>query len=450
MTTPATTPFSPDTLRQLAHTHGTPLWVYDADTIVARIEQLKCFDTIRFAQKANSNTHLLRLMREHGVVVDAVSSGEIQRALAAGFTAAPSGHGANVGADVGADAKPGTPTGKPSGGSGIVFTADLIDAATLELVVAHGIPVNAGSIDMLHQLGQRSPGHAVWLRINPGFGHGHSNKTNTGGEHSKHGIWHTELPAALAAVAHHGLKLVGLHMHIGSGVDYSHLEQVCTAMVDLVKTSGADVQAISAGGGLSIPYTPGGDRIDTAHYFSLWDAARKAVEQHLGHAVHLEIEPGRFLVAESGALLTQVRASKHQGSQHFVLVDAGFGDLMRPAMYGAHHEMSVIPAQGELPANAPTHPSVVAGPLCESGDVFTQGEGGVVLTRDLPAAQVDDYLLIHDTGAYGASMSSNYNSRPLIAEVLVGPSTANGQPGTARLIRRRQRMDELLALEQGL
>ena len=427
MHTTATTPFSPDTLRQLAHTHGTPLWVYDADTIVARIAQLQCFDTIRFAQKANSNTHLLRLMREHGVVVDAVSAGEIQRALAAGYTAAPNAQGA----------------------SGMVFTADLIDAATLELVVAHGIPVNAGSIDMLHQLGQRSPGHAVWLRINPGFGHGHSNKTNTGGEHSKHGIWHTELPAALAAVAHHGLKLVGLHMHIGSGVDYSHLEQVCTAMVDLVKTSGADVQAISAGGGLSIPYTPGGDRIDTAHYFSLWDAARNAVAQHLGHAVHLEIEPGRFLVAESGALLTQVRASKHQGSQHFVLVDAGFGDLMRPAMYGAHHEMTVLPARGELPANAPTHPSVVAGPLCESGDVFTQGEGGVVLTRDLPTAQVNDYLVIHDTGAYGASMSSNYNSRPLIAEVLVGPTTGNGQQ-PARLIRRRQRMDELLALEQGL
>ena len=97
MTTPAATlsatPFSPDTLRQLAHTHGTPLWVYDADTIVARIEQLKCFDTIRFAQKANSNTHLLRLMREHGVVVDAVSSGEIQRALAAGYTAAPNAQG---------------------------------------------------------------------------------------------------------------------------------------------------------------------------------------------------------------------------------------------------------------------------------------------------------------------------------------------------------------------
>lgn len=409
-------PFSPAQLRTLATQHGTPLWVYDAQTIRQRIADLQRFDTVRFAQKANSNLHLLRLMREQGVVVDAVSRGEIQRALAAGFTAAPNAQGA----------------------SGIVFTADLLDHATLDTVVEHQIPVNAGSIDMLGQLGQRSPGHRVWLRINPGFGHGHSNKTNTGGEHSKHGIWHTELPAALAAVKAHGLHLVGLHMHIGSGVDYGHLQEVCAAMVALVKTSGADLEAISAGGGLSIPYQADEPRIDTDHYFSLWDAARREIASHLGHEVHLELEPGRYLVAEAGVLLTEVRATKHQGGQHFTLVDAGFSDLMRPSMYGAFHGMSLIPADGD--ESRSTRATVVAGPLCESGDVFTQGEGGVVHTRDLPEARVGDLLVLHDAGAYGASMSSNYNSRPLIAEVLV-----DGE--THRLIRRRQTVDELLALE---
>ena len=409
-------PFAPTLLRSLAAQHGTPLWVYDAQTIRQRISDLKRFDTVRFAQKANSNLHLLRLMREQGVVVDAVSRGEIQRALAAGYTAAPNAQGA----------------------SGIVFTADLFDHATLDTVVDHQIPVNAGSIDMLGQLGQRSPGHRVWLRINPGFGHGHSNKTNTGGEHSKHGIWMTELPAALAAVKQHGLHLVGLHMHIGSGVDYGHLQEVCAAMVALVKDSGADLEAISAGGGLSIPYQADEPRIDTGHYFSLWDAARQAIAAHLGHKVHLELEPGRYLVAESGVLLTEVRATKFQGSQHFTLVDAGFSDLMRPSMYGAFHGMSVIPANGE--GNRPQRATVVAGPLCESGDVFTQGEGGVVFTRDLPEAQVGDLLVLHDAGAYGASMSSNYNSRPLIAEVLVDGDSH-------RLIRRRQTIDELLSLE---
>lgn len=399
----------------LAQRYATPLWVYDAQIIRQHIADLAAFDSVRFAQKACSNIHILRLMREAGVLVDAVSLGEIERALRAGY-----------------DAK-----GSPSG---IVFTADLIDRPTLSKVVEHGIPVNAGSIDMLEQLGSVAPGHRVWLRINPGFGHGHSNKTNTGGEHSKHGIWHEDLAPALAVIARHRLHLVGLHMHIGSGVDYAHLQEVCGAMVQLVKRSGHDIEAISAGGGLSIPYRDGEARLDTAHYFSLWDAARKEIEAHLGHAVSLEIEPGRYLVAEAGALVSEVRAVKDMGANHFVLVDAGFNDLMRPALYGSYHGMALIATDGAPVAGRPLQETVVAGPLCESGDVFTQLEGGVVTSRTLPAARLGDLLVFQDTGAYGASMSSNYNSRPLAAEVLL-------DNGEVRLIRRRQTIEELLALE---
>jgi len=293
---------------------------------------------------------------------------------------------------------------------------------------------------MLHQLGSAAPGHPVWLRINPGFGHGHSNKTNTGGEQSKHGIWHTELRVALEAVRLHHLQLVGLHMHIGSGVDYGHLSEVCVAMVGLVReavAAGHDLQAISAGGGLSIPYRDGEPVIDTGHYFGQWDAARKAAEALVGHQLSLEIEPGRFLVAESGALLSEVRATKDAGSNHFVLVDAGFSELMRPAMYGSFHAMTLLPRDGLARA---ARLSVVAGPLCESGDVFTQEDGGVVLPRLLDGAEVGDLLVIHATGAYGASMSSNYNSRPLAAELLVDGDQE-------RLIRRRQTVEELLDLE---
>jgi len=402
--------FTPARLQALAAEHGTPLWVYDAATIRARAASLKRFDVVRFAQKACSNIHILKLLRSEGVKVDSVSRGEILRALAAGYVA---------------------------GGDEIVFTADLLDHATLATVTEHRIPVNAGSIDMLEQLGQASPGHPVWLRINPGFGHGHSHKTNTGGEHSKHGIWHTDLGAALAAIRRHGLKLVGLHMHIGSGVDYGHLAQVSGAMVNLVReavAAGHDLHAISAGGGLSIPYRDGDARIDVEHYFGLWDAARREAEGLVGHALKLEIEPGRYLVAESAVLLAEVRAVKNSGANRFVLVDAGFNELMRPAMYGAFHAMSLIGAGGAA------QPTVVAGPLCESGDVFTQGPGGEVLTRELPLAAVGDLLVIHDAGAYGASMSSNYNSRPLAAEVLVDGDAS-------RLIRRRQTVEELLALE---
>ena len=412
-------PFSPAQLWALADQFGTPLWVYDAATIRQRIAQVSNFETIRFAQKACSNIHILKLMREQGVKVDAVSRGEILRALAAGF-------------------KPGF--GEPAE---IVFTADVMDEATLATVVEHQVPVNAGSIDMLDQLAAVSKGHHVWLRINPGFGHGHSNKTNTGGEHSKHGIWHSELEEALEAIKAGGLVLAGLHMHIGSGVDYGHLQEVCGAMVQLVKrakAAGVDLHAISAGGGLSIPYKKGDATIDTAHYHGLWDAARKQAEAVVGHKLGLELEPGRFLVAESGVLLGTVRATKNAGSNHFVLVDTGFNELMRPSMYGSYHGMEVLRRDGQ---QLPAQDSVVAGPLCESGDVFTQGDGGVVLPRSLAGASVGDLLVIHDTGAYGSSMSSNYNTRPLAAEVLV-------DAGKAQLIRRRQTVDELLALELGL
>lgn len=410
-------PISDTILVQLAQQYSTPLWVYDAGVIRQRIAQLGAFDVIRYAQKACSNIHLLRLMREAGVHVDAVSLGEIERAIQAGFT-----------------------SDGQAGAAGLVFTADVFDRATLQRVVETQIEVNAGSIDMLQQLGERSPGHRVWLRINPGFGHGHSHKTNTGGENSKHGIWHSQLKEALELVRKYHLHLVGLHLHIGSGVDYHHLQRVCGAMVELVEKLDHDIEAISAGGGLSVPYREGEEPIDTAHYFELWNQARKQIESRLGHPVRLEIEPGRFLVAEAGMLVSEVRAVKQMGGNHFTLVDAGFNDLMRPSLYGSYHEISVIPQDGNDNQALETRATVVAGPLCESGDVFTQRDGGIVESRLLPAAQIGDYLVFHGAGAYGASMSSNYNSRLHAAEVLVDGAQL-------RLIRQRQTLEELLELE---
>ncbi|HDS4388384.1 TPA: diaminopimelate decarboxylase [Enterobacter roggenkampii] len=409
------TDLNADNLLRLPAEFGCPVWVYDAQIVREKIAALHQFDVVRFAQKACSNIHILRLMREQGVKVDSVSLGEIERALVAGY-------------DPKADS------------DAIVFTADVIDDATLARVHELQIPVNAGSVDMLEQLGQVSPGHRVWLRVNPGFGHGHSQKTNTGGENSKHGIWYADMPAALEVLQRYSLKLVGIHMHIGSGVDYGHLEQVCGAMVRQVVDFGQDLEAISAGGGLSIPYREGEEAIDTDHYYGLWSAARDQIAAHLGHAVKLEIEPGRFLVAEAGVLVSQVRSVKEMGSRHFVLIDAGFNDLMRPSMYGSYHHITALAADGRDLTQAPRVETVVAGPLCESGDVFTQQEGGKVETRALPEVKPGDYLVLHDTGAYGASMSSNYNSRPLLPEVLF-------DNGKARLIRRRQTIQELLALE---
>ncbi len=153
----------------------------------------------------------------------------------------------------------------------------------------------------------------------------------------------------------------------------------------------------------------------------------------------LEIEPGRFLVAQSGMLVSEVRAHKEMGRSHFTLVNAGFSDLVRPAMYGSYHRVSVLNPHGQA-REGDVADTTIAGPLCESGDVFTQDDGGEVYRVRLPRARVGDLLVFHDAGAYGSSMSSNYNTRCLAPEVLVDGSDV-------QLIRRRQSIDELLALE---
>ena len=201
-------------ISQLARDHGTPLYVYDADTIRRRCRDLAAWDTVRFAQKACSNLAVLNLMRTEGVLVDAVSTGEIHRALAAGYQPhADKSAGAN-----------GLPPAHP-----IVYTADIFDRDSLDAVAKLGIHVNCGSADMLEQLAERVPGASVTLRVNPGFGHGHSQKTNTGGEGSKHGIWHEEIPEVLKRAEWAGLSITGLHMHIGSGTDLEHLAEVAGA-----------------------------------------------------------------------------------------------------------------------------------------------------------------------------------------------------------------------------
>ncbi|HAO99973.1 MAG TPA: diaminopimelate decarboxylase [Fibrobacteres bacterium] len=408
------TRFAGSSIVELAQRHGTPFFLYDQQIIEQRVAELKQFDAIRYAQKACSNLAILALMRKLGVVVDAVSAGEIERALRAGYR----------------------PAGDPPG---IVFTADLFDADAVEAIRTHRIPVNVGSPDMIAQLGKFFPGAQVTLRINPGFGHGHSRKTNTGGEWSKHGIWHEQLEECLKLGHEAGVNIHGLHMHIGSGTDFEHLSQVCDSMVRAARRMGPQLEVISAGGGLPIPYRKNQARIDLNAYFQLWDKARKEVEHIVGHPVRLEVEPGRYLVAESCALVVQIRSIKKTGNNSFYLVDAGFDTLVRPSMYGSYHEISICPADGREITSA--HDVVVAGPLCESGDVFTQEEGGVVVTRKLPEAKVGDYLVLHDSGAYGAAMSSNYNTRRLATEIL-------GSNGQAEVIRERQTYDHILQFER--
>lgn len=396
---------------QLAEQFGTPTYVYDLATIEAKVRELSQFDVVRFAQKSCNNIAILDRLRRLGVVVDAVTAGEVGRAMAAGYQA---------------------------GGHEIVYTADIIDRVGLECVKQYGLPVNCGSPEMITQVGEICPGANVTLRINPGFGHGHSQKTNTGGPQSKHGIWHEQIDMCLRLADQAGVTVTGLHMHIGSGTDFEHLAQVCDAMESAALQVGRTVQMISAGGGMPVPYQPDDSRIDVNAYFELWDATRNRLSEKFGHRLSLEIEPGRYLVAESGFLLTELRAIKEMGSNRFYLVDAGFNDLARPILYGAYHPISV--SRRNQSASDIEVDAIVGGPLCESGDIFTQDEGGFVTSRRLPAAVVGDFLVIEVAGAYGSVMSSNYNGRFRSAEVLI-------EHGQAKLVRKRETLDDLIRNE---
>lgn len=399
-------------IAEIAQQFNTPTFVYDAAVILERIEDLRSFDLVRYAQKASSNLAILDLVRRNGVVVDAVSAGEIHRALRAGYAGGINAQGIHE----------------------IVFTADIFDKDALDLVLEHDIHVNCGSPDMIDQLGKRKPGAEITLRLNPGFGHGHSQKTNTGGQQSKHGIWHQQIEDCKQRAAQYDIAITGLHMHIGSGTDLEHLAQVCGAMEQAVCEVGSTITTISAGGGLPVPYKASQSYVDLEKYFALWDESRKKVEVELGNSIKLEIEPGRYLAAESGSLLTEIRAVKMMGENIFYLVDAGFNNLARPIMYGSYHPISVVAADDSPREDVDV---VVGGPLCESGDIFTQEEGGFVSKRTLPRANVGEYLVLECAGAYGSVMGSNYNSKPLAAEVMI----VNGK---AQLIRARQSYEDLM------
>jgi diaminopimelate decarboxylase len=224
-------------------------------------------------------------------------------------------------------------------------------------------------------------------------------------------------------------------MHIGSGTDLEHLADVCTAMEKAAEQAGRRITSISTGGGLPVPYKEDEAYVDLEQFFRLWDETRKRLESTFGHAVTLETEPGRYLAAESGFLIAEIRAVKRMGGNTFYLVDAGFNTLARPVLYGSYHPLSIAPASGHHDGTLAE--VVVGGPLCESGDIFTQREGGYVCTRTLPTAAVGDYLVIGVAGAYGFVMGSNYNAKPFAAEVLV-------RDDQAHLVRARQTPDDLL------
>ena len=382
-------------LEAIARRVGTPFYLYDAATLRRRIADVRSIaagDGIqaRYAMKACSLRRVLEVMRDAGIWIDAVSGNEVLRARAAGFS---------TGAE--------PPV--------ILLSADVFRDNALGVVLEHGVLPNIGSpgmVETLQRAGYRGP---IGIRVNPGFGHGHVQATDTGGPSSKHGIWADDLDAVRRAAAAAGLRVVLLHAHVGSGpqideftANMGRLTQFVAGLV----TEFPDLEAVNMGGGIPHPYRPDASTIDLAPVGRALAEARRAVSARAGRDLRVEIEPGRYFVAPSAVLVARVTDVKRtttndKGPGHtFVMVDAGFTDLVRPAMYGSYHHITVHGAG----ATAPVEPLVVAGPLCESGDVFTRDDRELLDPRPLPRPRIGDLVVLHDTGAYGLQMSSQYNS----------------------------------------
>ena len=399
-------------LSALADQYGTPLYVYSARQISHRFQLFEAAfahrpHTICYAVKANSSLAVMRLLAQQGAGFDIVSGGELERVR-----------------------KAHKPALKKVVFSGVGKQIWEIDAA----LKANILLFNVESEAELHLLAARAEALNIRarfaLRVNPDvFAETHP-YISTGLSEHKFGI---DINAARAiyrkAAKLKWLDPAGVSVHIGSQIRKvdpfaAALARVTSLIADLRK-DGHDIRYVDAGGGLGIDYGDG--PFNPAHQVEKYAAA--LAKGLANETAHLLLEPGRFIVAQAGALLTRVLVVKKNGSKTFIITDAGMNDLIRPALYHAHHE--IIPIK--QPTGKSTITADIVGPVCESGDFFARD-------RVLPAVKPGDLVLLLDAGAYGMSLTSNYNSRPRPAEVLIDGADA-------KLIRRRETMRDLLAPE---
>jgi diaminopimelate decarboxylase len=412
-------------LARLADQVGTPFFLYDGNELSRRLADLTTLTAgdalqARYAMKANSCWKVLEAVRGAGLWIDAVSGNEVLRARRAGFAMG---------------ARPPV----------VMLTADVLRDNALTVVLEHGVLPNVGSPGMIDELRGAGYGGPIAVRVNPGFGHGHVQSCDTGGPSSKHGIWHEALAALAARAEAARLPITTLHTHVGTGPDIREFDENLGRVVELFAariSAFPHVEAVNLGGGVPHSYRPGGPKYDFGGFRKLLVGAAARLAAAAGRTIRVEIEPGRYPIAAASLLVCRVKDIKQTQTnakgpgQKFIMVDAGFNDLVRPAMYGSYHHISIV---GKGAGRAP-EPFVVAGPLCESGDVFTRDEQELLDPRELPQPDVGDLLVLHDAGAYGAAMSSNYVSLGRAPQVW-------WQDGRAVLVSRRETIDDIVRTE---
>ena len=395
---------------RLVKEFDTPLYVMSERRIRNNFRRLKDaltkqYDKVRifYSTKANTNLSVLRILQTEGAWLDAVSPGEVFLALKAGF-----------------------PPEK------ILFTGTSVRNSELKFVVDSGVTMNVDSLSQLRRLIKFHVPLFLSVRANPEVGAGHHEHCITGGKDSKFGIWENDVVEAYKIAMKVGVKKFGIQMHIGSGI--LGAEPFLPALEKLLEIAGlvhreTDIkfEFIDVGGGVGVPYKPEEKPLDIDDFakkvLNLFQ--EKTREYGLGEP-WFYIEPGRYVVCDAVVLLTSVNTVKVTPYRKFVGVDAGFNTLIRPAMYGSYHPIVVANKLNE----PETETYDIAGPLCESGDFLARD-------RKLPRIEEEDLLAVLNAGAYGFSMSSQYNSRPRCAEVLV-------KDGKCALVIERESLETLL------
>jgi diaminopimelate decarboxylase len=389
---------------------GTPSYVYDRDDLEAAAGRALAFPapfglTVRYAMKANPSHGVLRLFRELGLHIDASSDHEVERALRAGFPP-----------------------------SAIQLTSQMPSPRLAEHL-ARGVLYNACSLHQLEAVGRLAPGREVSVRLNPGLGTGSTKRTNTGGPASSFGIWHEYLGDVKTVAERYDLKLTRLHSHVGSGTD-PEVWKRCTRMTLDLAAKLPEVQSINLGGGFKVGRMPGEPSVDLADVGVHVRTELLAFRDRDGRALHLELEPGTYLVATSGVVVATCVDVVDTGRDGYLFakLDAGMTEVTRPSLYGAQHPIDVL-AEGR-----PEVDVVFVGPCCESGDILTPapGDSEALAPRRVPRPQIGDLVVVGGVGAYCAAMSTvNYNSYPQAPEIMREPD------GTLRLLRRRQRLEQV-------
>lgn len=396
---------------ELLKEYGSPLYVYNESILRERSREMaelvsRPYFTSNYSAKANSNLELLKIIREEGLHADAMSPGEINVLLAAGFKAEE-----------------------------LFFVANNVSAQEMQYAIDKGVLVSCDSLSQLIQFGKLNRGGRVAVRFNPGVGAGHHEKVITGGKNTKFGVNIELIDEVKAILEEYNLKLVGINQHIGS------LFMEATPYLEGVKSLLSiaerfeELEFVDMGGGFGIPYRKqdGQERLD------LEEAGRKLTEilenwttTH-DRKIKIKMEPGRYVVAECGVLLGTVHAVKHNGGKTYVGTDIGFNVIARPVMYDSHHDIELYRNNELLKSdkNAESAAVTVVGNICETGDIIAKD-------RQLPPVKEGDIIGIMDAGAYGYAMASNYNNRLRPAEVLISLD------GTARLIRRRDTIEDLM------